>query len=151
MTRALPFLLTTALRLAIWLLLTADPGVTNVALGLVLALLLPRASSRGLPLRELFGALGRTLAAVPRAWLEAAALVTAERLEEGEEEQPARRADVPLLVFLEVFRITLTPFTIVLGVENDGRHYRIHTLRPQRRRGPAARRMPAPENGGAGR
>jgi multicomponent Na+:H+ antiporter subunit E len=38
-------------------------------------------------------------------------------------------------VFLDVFRITLTPFTIVLGLEDGGRRYRIHALTPGPRGG----------------
>lgn len=134
MTRHLPlqFLLISTLRLAIWLLLTADLDPVNVGIGLALALLLPRARSRPLPPGELLVALGRTLIAIPRAWFEALALLLARDPVEREVLQPAGDRAVPLLVFLEVFRITLTPFTIALGLEPDGRHYRIHELLPRR-------------------
>jgi hypothetical protein len=41
------------------------------------------------------------------------------------------------VVFLEVFAITLTPFTIVLGVQSDAHalRYRVHQLLPGRSRG----------------
>jgi multicomponent Na+:H+ antiporter subunit E len=36
-----------------------------------------------------------------------------------------------LLIFLEVFRITLTPLTIALGIEPGARACRVHRLVPQ--------------------
>ena len=35
-----------------------------------------------------------------------------------------------LLVFLEVFRVTITPLTIALGIEPGGRAFRVHRLAP---------------------
>jgi hypothetical protein len=37
-----------------------------------------------------------------------------------------------LLVFLEIFRISFTPLTLVLGISGDGRRYRLHQLEPSR-------------------
>jgi multicomponent Na+:H+ antiporter subunit E len=130
MRRLLPLLLTTAFRLAVWCLLTADLSRLNLLIGLAVALLLPRARSRPLPLRELLRALGRSLLAVPQAYLEALQLITGREPVEREISEAASHGTVPLLVFLDVFRITLTPFTIVLGLEDGGRRYRIHALTP---------------------
>jgi multicomponent Na+:H+ antiporter subunit E len=134
MTRLAPLLFSTLFRLLLWQLLTADLSVLNVMIGLALALLIPRARSRPVPMAELWQGLGRALLAVPQAYGEAFALIGARRLVERDILQPARTPTVPLLVFLDVFRITLTPFTIALGLEMgpDGAHYRIHDLRPSR-------------------
>jgi multicomponent Na+:H+ antiporter subunit E len=130
MSRLLSLLLTIAFRLAVWCLLTADLSRLNLLIGLAVALLLPRARSRPLPLRELLRALGRSLLAVPQAYIEALQLIAGREPVEREINEAASHATVPLLVFLDVFRITLTPFTIVLGLEDGGRRYRIHALTP---------------------
>lgn len=136
MRRLLPLLLTTGFRLAVWCLLTADLGRLNLLIGLVVALLLPRAHSRPLPMRALLRALGRSLLAVPQAYLEALRLIVGREPVEEEFGEATTDGTIPLLVFLDVFRITLTPFTIVLGLEDGGRRYRIHALTPRRAPGP---------------
>ena len=41
-----------------------------------------------------------------------------------------------LLVFLEIFLISFTPLTLVLGISVDGRRYRLHRLEPNQQRAP---------------
>lgn len=134
MNRLVPLLLSTAFRLFLWGLLTADPSPANLLIGLAVALLIPRARSRPIPAGALLTAIGRSLLAVPLAYGEALALITARSVEETELTEPATEPAVPLLIFLDVFRITLTPFTIALGLipEAGGHRYRIHRLRPGR-------------------
>jgi multicomponent Na+:H+ antiporter subunit E len=77
----------------------------------------------------------RSLIAVPLAYGEAFALIgSGDREEESWIERPAGDPRHRLLIFLEVLAITLTPFTIVLGLSNGerGPHYTIHQLRPRR-------------------
>lgn len=133
MRRLLPLLLSTAFRLAVWCLLTSDFSRLNLLIGLVVALLLPRTRSRPLPLRLLLKATLRALLAIPQAYAEAFRLMLAPRVVERETSEPATDRALPLLVFLDVFRITLTPFTIVLGLEDGGQRYRIHSLLPAAR------------------
>lgn len=124
--------ITVALRLLIWLLLTGDPSRVNVLIGVLVAVLLPMARrSRRLPLRQLLAALRNSLLAIPQAFAEGLALVRAGgRLEEGLESQRFSDSDSALLIFLEVFRVTLTPFTIALGLEAGGQAFRVHRLAP---------------------
>lgn len=133
MRRRLPLLLSIAFRLALWCMLTSDLSWLNLLIGLVVALLLPRARSRSLPLRALLRATASSLLAIPQAYGEALRLIVAPAVVEREASEPATDRAQPLLVFLDVFRITLTPFTIVLGLEDDGRRYRIHSLMPASR------------------
>lgn len=130
MRRRLPLLLSVAFRLALWCMLTSDLSWLNLLIGLVVALLLPRARSRSLPLRALLRATASSLLAIPQAYVEALRLIVAPAVVEREASEPATDRAQPLLVFLDVFRITLTPFTIVLGLEDGGRRYRIHSLMP---------------------
>jgi multicomponent Na+:H+ antiporter subunit E len=127
------FLLSCLFRLLLWGLLTADTSTINLLIGAALALLLPHAQGPRQPLAPLLRALWRALVAIPLAFGEALALIGGSA---GEQEhwleQPASAPSQRLVIFLEVLAITLTPFTLVLGLTRvDGRPiYRIHQLRP---------------------
>ena len=126
-------LITVAMRLLIWCLLSGDLSTTNVAIGLAVALALPMGRSRHVPLRQLLSQLLASLVAIPVAYGEAFTLLfLGSRLQGRVEPSPVRAHGSALLTFLEVFRITLTPLTIALGVERNGRAYRVHRMaRPE--------------------
>jgi multicomponent Na+:H+ antiporter subunit E len=125
-------LIVVGLRLLIWLLLSADLEAANVAIGLAVALALPLPRRRRqLPVSELAGSLLASLRAIPMAYREAVQLLWRRPGRELEELQPVRyRSGDPVaaLVFLDVFRITLTPLTIALGLDAPGGSYRVHRL-----------------------
>ncbi|MFO7628239.1 MAG: sodium:proton antiporter [Prochlorococcaceae cyanobacterium] len=127
-------LITVLLRLLIWLLLSADLSWINVLIGALVAMLLPMArSTRPLRLRQLLVALRESLLAIPQAYSEGLQLLWRGRdLEESLESQRFTGSDSALLIFLEVFRVTLTPFTIALGIDTGGRAFRVHRLAPRR-------------------
>lgn len=133
-------LLSCLLRLLLWYLLTADSSAVNLAIGVALALLLPHAQGPRQPLGPLLRALWQALVAVPLAYGEALALIAGGREQERWLEQPASPPSQRLVIFLEVLAITLTPFTLVLGLSRvDGRPiYRLHQLRPRPRHGRTA-------------
>jgi multicomponent Na+:H+ antiporter subunit E len=138
------WLLTTGFRLLLWFLLTADASATNLLIGLALAVLLPRPRTARGPVRPFLKVLLSSLLAVPRAYGEALALVLAPAEQERLFDQPACGLTSPLTTFLEVFAITLTPFTIVLGLQDQAgaARYRVHQLLPCRQtpgRGPENR------------
>jgi multicomponent Na+:H+ antiporter subunit E len=126
--------ITLALRLLIWLLLTGDLSRVNGLIGVLVALLLPMSRrSRRLPLRQLLLALRDSLLAIPQAFAEGLALLRSGRnLAETLETQRFADSGSALLIFLEVFRVTLTPFTIALGLDSEGRALRVHRLAPRR-------------------
>ncbi len=128
------WLLTTGFRLLLWFLLTADASATNLLIGLALAVLLPRPRRARGPLRPFLKVLLGSLLAIPRAYGEAVALMLAPAEQERLIDQPAAGLSSPLATFLDVFTITLTPFTIVLGLEDQGGapRYRVHQLLPDR-------------------
>ena len=57
-------------------------------------------------------------------------LLGGKALEEQLESQRFMGPRSALLVFLEVFRVTITPLTIALGIEPGGRAFRVHRLAP---------------------
>lgn len=131
------WLFTAAFRVLLWFLLTSDGSWLNLSIGLALALLLPQSHPAGQRLGPLMQALGRSLVAIPLAFAEAFALISSRGGdEESWIERPSSGSPEPLVIFLEVFAITMTPFTIVLGLSGHGSSsgYRIHQLRPKRRR-----------------
>ncbi|MEB3264067.1 MAG: Na+/H+ antiporter subunit E [Synechococcus sp.] len=126
-------LITVGLRLLLWCLLTGDLEAANVAIGLAVALALPRfRRGRPVPPLVLLRAVGDCLVALPQAYLEAWRMLRGQAAGDPVREEivrlPAEGRGSALLVFLEVFRVTLTPFTLVLDLEPDGRHYRVHRL-----------------------
>jgi multicomponent Na+:H+ antiporter subunit E len=127
-------LLTVAFRLGIWLLLTSDRRTVNVLIGLAVALLLPMQRHRRLPLRPLASATLAMVAAIPVAFSQALRLIVTQQPREGLERLPGQGRSSSLLMFLEVFTITITPFSICLGMDRGTRHYLVHTLTPGRAR-----------------
>lgn len=125
--------LNVALRLGLWMLLTQDPRGLNVLIGLAVAVLLPIESSRSLPAQHLVRATGQVLEAIPQAFHQAVQLLGRRRLREGFGTVPGQGRSNDLLMFLEVFTITLTPFSICLGMDPAGRRYHVHTLTPERK------------------
>ena len=125
-------LITVALRLLIWLLLSADITLINFLIGLLVAMLLQMGRrSRPLPPQQLLASLFSSLAAIPQAYIEAMQLLLGGKaLEERLESQRFIGPRSALLVFLEVFRVTITPLTIALGIEPEGRAFRVHRLAP---------------------
>jgi len=136
--------LTIAFRLLLWCLLTADLRPVNLAIGLVVALLLPSHRGHGLPPRQLAAAVGRTLRVIPQAYAEAFRMMRVRHSQERIVEIPASESVGPgrsrrapgLLVFLDIFRISFTPLTLVLGISGDDRHYRVHLLEPSHQPAP---------------
>lgn len=134
-----PFL-TIAFRLVLWCLLTSDLRPVNLAIGLIVAFLLPSDRGPGLTPRQLAAAVGRTLRVIPQGYAEAFRMMRVPHGQERLVEIPASEPVGPgrargahgLLVFLEIFRISFTPLTLVLGISGDGRRYRLHQLEPSR-------------------
>lgn len=134
-------LIVVAMRLLVWCLLSADLEAANLAIGLAVALALPQPRpNRTLPPVLLLRALLGSLQAIPQAYGEAFQLMlrrpARERLEHTPVEwsRQSRLSSHPpaALVFLDVFRITLTPLTIALGLDAAGGSYRVHRLEETR-------------------
>ncbi|TAF51565.1 MAG: cation:proton antiporter [Oscillatoriales cyanobacterium] len=116
------------LRLMIWFLLTSDLSVTNIVIGVAVALILPRNSGRSAPIREWLRTLWKSLLAIPQAYLEAIEIILRpHRYEEITQEHVSSRR-TPGLIFLDIFIITFTPKTIVTHYHERG-WYDVHWIR----------------------
>jgi multicomponent Na+:H+ antiporter subunit E len=120
------------LRLTIWFLLTANFGITNIIIGLLIAFLLPRGYPSRVSAREWLQMAIKVLKAVPQAYVEAFEMLF--RPHECEEivREPVPTRRKPGLIFLDIFLITFTPKTIVLKYNEEG-WYEVHQVRRGRK------------------
>ena len=120
------------LRLTIWLLLTSDLSVENIAIGIVISLVLPHTHRSIGSLRDWLQALGKIVMAIPIAYIEAIEMILRpHQAEEIEIERvPPNRSSG--LVFLDIFLITFTPKTIVCKYNQDG-GYEVHRVKRRRK------------------
>jgi multicomponent Na+:H+ antiporter subunit E len=122
------------LRLIIWFLLTANFSVANVIIGVSIALLLPRNSTSPDRLKDLLRGLGRIIAAVPQAYIEAVQLMIHPHTQEEIIMERAQSRRSPGVIFLDIFLITFTPKTTVLRYHEAG-WYDVHRVyRPKDKR-----------------
>ncbi|MBD3420682.1 MAG: cation:proton antiporter [Chitinivibrionales bacterium] len=114
-------------RMSIWFLLTADLGLSNVVLGILLAVLLPGKIISKTRLRDWMIILGRLLIAVPLAYGEAFHMLFLPHTHEEVVEEPVDAARPLPLVFLEIFLITFTPQSLVYRYHESGK-FDIHLV-----------------------
>ena len=121
------------LRLTIWFLLTSDISWPNIIIGVSVAFLLPRSATSPARLKDWMRALGETLVAIPQAYAEAIEIMVRPHLQEEIAREPAKSQRTPGLVFLDIFRITFTPKTIVLKYHEEG-WYDVHWIKRRSRK-----------------
>ncbi len=115
------------LRIVIWFLLTASLSVTNIIIGVIICLLMPHYRSESIRLKDIVQGIGRIIKAIPQAYIEAIAMVCQpHKYEEVHMERTENRRSAGL-IFLDIFLITFTPKTVVLGHHEDG-WYVIHRV-----------------------
>ncbi len=117
------------LRLTIWFLLTADSSWANIAIGLAVALLLPRSSQLVPPkLKDWLRTLWEVAIAIPQAYWEAIEIMLKPHRAEDVVLERVKPQRSPGLIFLDIFIITFTPKTIVLNCREDG-WFEVHRIR----------------------
>jgi len=120
------------LRLTIWLLLTSDLSLENIAIGIAISSILPHTQQSIGTLRDWLRALGKILMAIPIAYIEAIEMIfRPHQAEDTEIERvpPNRSAG---LIFLDIFLITFTPKTIVFKYHQDG-EYEVHRVKRRKK------------------
>ncbi|OAB61736.1 cation:proton antiporter [Leptolyngbya valderiana BDU 20041] len=120
------------LRLTIWFLLTADLSPANIFIGVAVAFLLPRSSTKRAVLKDWLHVLWEILQAIPIAYLEALEMIFRPHPQEVQTREQVKPNRTLGLIFLDIFLITFTPKTIVLKYQEDG-WYKVHWVRRQRR------------------
>ncbi|MBD2089876.1 Na+/H+ antiporter subunit E [Microcoleus sp. FACHB-1515] len=120
------------LRLVIWFLLTANFSVTNIIIGIVIALVLPHHHRATGSLKDWFRAIGEAIVAIPQAYVEAFQMMLRPHNEEAIVLERVKPGRSPGLIFLDIFLITFTPKTIVVNYRKDG-WYEVHRVQEKKR------------------
>lgn len=120
------------LRLTIWFLLTSDLSWANLAIGIGVALLLPRCRPVESALSDWLQALGEVAVAIPTAYKEAVEIMLRPHNHEDVTLERVKPNRTPGLIFLDIFLITFTPKTIVLNYQEDG-WFEVHNVRRRER------------------
>lgn len=119
------------LRMAIWLLLTANFSGLNILIGVAIALILPRPSTPPERLKSLLRSLGTIILAIPIAYKEAVELMVNPHTEEEIVMERVKSGRSRGLIFLDIFLITFTPKTTVLNYLDEG-WYEVHHVTPRK-------------------
>ena len=119
-------------RLSIWLLLTANVSLTNIIIGVIIALLLPRGKSSPEKLKSWVKVIIKIFVAIPVAFMEAFEIIFRPHNEEEIIMEKVKLNRSPLLVFIDIFLITFTPKTIVMKYHEEG-WYEVHHIKPKRK------------------
>jgi multicomponent Na+:H+ antiporter subunit E len=114
-------------RLLLWLLLTADGSGINLAIGVLVAVLLPRQRLAPDRLRDWLQVLGKIAIAIPMAYIEAIEIMIWPHRQESIVRESVRPNRSAQLVFLDIFLITFTPKTIVSRY-NEAGWYDVHQI-----------------------
>ncbi|MDB9438946.1 Na+/H+ antiporter subunit E [Dolichospermum lemmermannii CS-548] len=120
------------LRLSIWLLLTANVSLTNIIIGVIIALLLPRGKSSPEKLKSWLKVIIKIFVAIPVAFIEAFEIIFRPHNQEEIIMEKVKLNRSPLLVFIDIFLITFTPKTIVMKYHEEG-WYEVHHIKPKRK------------------
>ncbi|MEI3652650.1 MAG: Na+/H+ antiporter subunit E [Dolichospermum lemmermannii FEM_B0920] len=119
-------------RLSIWLLLTANVSLTNIIIGVIIALLLPRGKSSPEKLKSWLKVIIKIFVAIPVAFIEAFEIIFRPHNQEEIIMEKVKLNRSPLLVFIDIFLITFTPKTIVMKYHEEG-WYEVHHIKPKRK------------------
>jgi multicomponent Na+:H+ antiporter subunit E len=120
------------LRLTIWLLLTANISLTNIIIGVIIALILPRGKSSPEKLKSWLKVIIKIFVAIPVAFMEAFEIIFRPHKQEEIIMEKVKLNRSPLLVFIDIFLITFTPKTIVLKYHEEG-WYEVHYIKPRKK------------------
>jgi multicomponent Na+:H+ antiporter subunit E len=119
------------LRLTIWLLLTNNFGLLNLAIGLAIALLLPQSKTSPEKIKDWLEILWKIIKAIPQAYLEAIQIMLRPHDREDIVREKVKPNRTPGLIFLDIFLITFTPKTIVTKYDERG-WYEVHQVARKR-------------------
>jgi multicomponent Na+:H+ antiporter subunit E len=123
-------------RLIIWFLLTADFGITNVVIGVIIALILPpynifsksKSKYGEENLKDILLISRHILIAIPQAYKEAIEMIIYPHRHEIIVKEGVNPQRSKLLIFLDTFVITFTPKAVVVRYNQRG-WYEVHYLK----------------------
>ncbi|MGD2183880.1 cation:proton antiporter [Lusitaniella coriacea LEGE 07167] len=113
-------------------MLTADFSLSNIIIGVAIALLLPRGATSPSALKDWLRVLWEIIIAIPQAYMEAIEIMLRPHNHEDIVQERVKPCRTPGLVFLDIFLITFTPKTIVTKYHENG-WYEVHRVKRKRR------------------
>ncbi len=116
------------LRIVIWLLLTNDISIINIAIGVAIALLIPRNKVSAAKLKDWLQIIWEIVKAIPIAYIEAIQIMLRPHNDEDFIYKRVKPRRTSGLIFLDIFLITFTPKTIVSKYDEAGL-YEIHLVK----------------------
>ncbi|MGM3307365.1 Na+/H+ antiporter subunit E [Anabaena sp. WFMT] len=120
------------LRLSIWFLLTSDVSLTNIIIGVIISLILPRGYTSPEKFKAWIKVIRQILITIPVAFMEAFKIILRPHNQEEIIMEKVKPKRSPLLIFLDIFLITFTPKTIVLKYHEEG-WYEVHQIKPSKK------------------
>lgn len=121
------------LRLVIWFLLTANLSLTNIVIGVAIALLLPRGYTSPDKFKDWLKVIIKTIVAIPVAYLESLEIMFRPHKHEDIILERVKAKRSPSLIFLDIFIITFTPKTIVVNYREEG-WYEVHQIQRRKKK-----------------
>jgi multicomponent Na+:H+ antiporter subunit E len=107
-------------------------SLTNIIIGVIIALLLPRGKSSPEKLKSWLKVIIKIFVAIPVAFMEAFEIIFRPHNQEEIIMERVKLNRSPLLIFLDIFLITFTPKTIVMKYHEEG-WYEVHHIKPKRK------------------
>lgn len=125
-------LLDLTLRLTIWFLLTADLSLSNILIGVLVALLIPRRYVDPRVWQDAREILWKIVIAIPQAYWEAWQMILWPHRGERIDRERVKPQRTPGLIFLDIFLITFTPKALVLRYHERGWYEVHHVVREKK-------------------
>jgi multicomponent Na+:H+ antiporter subunit E len=116
-------------RLAVWSLLTANFKISNLIIGIVISVILPTVRLPNLKINLMITEFLKTIIAFPKAIQESIYLIFLSNKKEVfiNQESSVPENGSQFINFLDLFRITLTPLSLVTK-RKDKNNWRVHII-----------------------
>ena len=117
-------------RLLLWCLMTSSFTVKNIGFGLVISCLIPFGQYKNLQLRSVLPEIVLTLKLPIDMLIESFKVMAIRRPRDKFTTikiSPMAKKNSQLSIFMDIFRITFTPMSMVVGRPDDD-HWKIHTI-----------------------
>lgn len=116
-------------RLTIWCLLTSNFKINNLIIGSIISVVLPKERLPNLKISSMIKEFLKTVIAFPKAIQESLYLIFFQNKKEAfiKQKSSVSRNGSQFINFLDLFRITLTPLSLVTKREDDN-NWRVHII-----------------------
>lgn len=120
-------------RLIIWCLLTSNFKINNLIIGTIISIILPNVRLPDLKITSMIKEVLKTIITFPKAIQESLYLIFFQNKKEAFvlQKSSVSRNGSQFINFLDLFRITLTPLSLVTKREDEN-NWRVHVIKEKR-------------------